>query len=503
MPAGVWMNPVNDMEINRLVPSSTSEPSIPVRGWPLPGPRNVWLGQRQKTVLRPLQMTIDGGLAVGLLLLLAHSRPGDLDVLYSLPAVVSVLLMIIFYSYFGVYHFFADRFATVMRLTKAWWMVVFTLLLVAFITKTSAQFSRELALLWVTGAYCLQLVAHLLVPMLLRLADLRRRRVKARAIVVGASTLGYYLAQRINKNPWNHIQVVGVVDDDELALRRWVLDGVPVLGGSRELGPLIEANSIEVVYLALPLSMSPSLERIYTDLARISVDVYWAPDIFRLSPVNLSLKELGGVPLIALSETPLLGTHRLAKAVEDRLLAFLILLCLSPLMLLVALSIKLDSPGPVFFKQKRHGWNGKVIEVWKFRTMFASRSADDHTKQATRHDRRITTVGRPLRRSSLDELPQLFNVLQGTMSLVGPRPHAVEHNEYYAKEIGWYVTRHRIKPGITGLAQVEGCRGETATVGKMARRVELDLHYINNWSIGLDFWILGRTLFALRHDNAY
>jgi len=274
MPARLWMNPVNDMEINRLVPSSTSEPSIPVREWPLPGPRNVWLGQRQKTVLRPLQMTIDGGLAVGLLLLLAHSRPGDLDVLYSLPAVVSVLLMIIFYSYFGVYHFFADRFATVMRLTKAWWMVVFTLLLVAFITKTSAQFSRELALLWVTGAYCLQLVAHLLVPMLLRLADLRRRRVKARAIVVGASTLGYYLAQRINKNPWNHIQVVGVVDDDELALRRWVLDGVPVLGGSRDLGPLIEANSIEVVYLALSLSMSPSLERIYTDLARISVDVY-------------------------------------------------------------------------------------------------------------------------------------------------------------------------------------------------------------------------------------
>jgi putative colanic acid biosynthesis UDP-glucose lipid carrier transferase len=193
------------------------------------------------------------------------------------PAIVSVLLMTILYSYFGVYHFFADRFATVMRLTKAWWMVVFTLLLVAFITKTSAQFSREVALLWVTGAYCLQLVAHLLVPMLLRLADLWRHRVKVRAIVVGASTLGYYLAQRINKNPWNHIQVVGVVDDDELALRRWVLDGVPVLGGSRDLGPLIEANSIEVVYLALSLSMSPSLERIYTDLARISVDVYWAP----------------------------------------------------------------------------------------------------------------------------------------------------------------------------------------------------------------------------------
>ncbi len=463
----------------------------------------MWLGQRQKTVLRPLQMAIDGGLVVGLLLILAHSKPGDLDPLYSVPAVVSLLLMIIYYSYFGVYHFFTDRFATVMRLTKAWWMVVFTLLVIAFITKTSAQFSREVALLWVTGAYGLQLIAHLLLPMLLRFADLHRRRVRAYAVVVGANALGHYLAQRINNNPWNHTRVVGVVDDDELALRRWTFDEVPILGTTKDLPELIAKNKIEAVYLALPLSMAPSLERIYTDLVKASVDVYWAPDIFRLSPVNLSLKELGGVPLIALSETPLLGTHRLAKAVEDRVLAFLILLCLSPLMLLVATLIKLDSRGPVLFKQRRHGWNGKVIEVWKFRTMFMSHSQQDRIKQATRDDERVTVIGRYLRRTSLDELPQLFNVLQGTMSLVGPRPHAVEHNEYYAKEIGWYATRHRIKPGITGLAQVEGYRGETETVDKMARRVELDLHYINNWSIALDLWILARTLFALRHDNAY
>jgi putative colanic acid biosynthesis UDP-glucose lipid carrier transferase len=448
-------------------------------------------------------MAIDGGLVVGLLLMLAHSRPGELDPLYSVPAVVSLLLMVIFYSYFGVYHFFADRYATVMRLTKAWWMVVFTLLLVAFVTKASAQFSREVALLWVSGAYCLQLIAHLLVPILLRLANLHHHRVKAHAVIVGGGTLGLYLAQRINNNPWNHNLVIGVVDDDELALRRWVLEGVPVLGTSKELPSLIDAHKIEAVYLALPLSMAPSLERIYAALAEKCVDVYWAPDIFRLSPVNLSLKELGGVPLIALSETPLLGSHRLAKAFEDRLLAFLILLCLSPLMLVVALCIRIDSPGPMLFKQKRHGWNGKIIEVWKFRTMFASQSPEDRIKQATRDDRRITGIGRYLRRSSIDELPQLFNVLQGTMSLVGPRPHAVEHNEYYAKEIGWYMTRHRIKPGITGLAQVEGCRGQTDTVDKMARRVDLDLHYINNWSIGLDLWILVRTVFALRHDNAY
>lgn len=492
------------MELNRLsTTTSSSGSAFTVRGWHAPGRRNVWLGQRQKTVLRPLQMAIDGGLVVGLLLALAHSKPGSLDPLYSVPAVVSLLLMIIFYSYFGVYHFFADRLATVMRLTKAWWMVVFSLLLVAFVTKTSAQFSREVTLLWVTGAYGSQLVAHLLLPMLLRFADLHRHRVRARALIVGASALGHYLTQRINNNPWNPIQVIGVVDDDELAVRRWTLHGIPVLGTSRDLPELIEANKIEAVYLALPLNMAPSLERIYTELVKASVDVYWAPDIFRLSPVNLSLKELGGVPLIALSETPLLGTHRLAKAVEDRLLAFLILIFLIPLMLLVAICIKIDSPGPVLFKQRRHGWNGKVFEVWKFRTMFTSQSSQDRIKQATRHDERVTTIGRYLRRSSIDELPQLFNVLQGTMSLVGPRPHAVEHNAYYAKQIGWYATRHRIKPGITGLAQVEGYRGETETVDKMARRVELDLHYINNWSIGLDLWILTRTLFALHHGNAY
>lgn len=182
-------------------------------------------------------------------------------------------------------------------------------------------------------------------------------------------------------------------------------------------------------------------------------------------------------------------------------MAFLAIIALSPILLIIALAVKINSPGPVFFKQDRHGWNGKVIKVWKFRSM---RVHDDRdVKQASRNDSRITAVGRFIRRTSLDELPQLFNVLQGHMALVGPRPHAVAHNNYYSGKILAYMARHRIKPGITGLAQISGCRGETDTIDKMQRRVEIDLQYINSWSLWLDLKILVKTPFTLLSKDIY
>ncbi len=440
---------------------------------------------------------------MALLWVLAYERYGAVRSTYSELGVLSLLLMLLFYSYFGVYHFYASTLGTVLRLTKAWGMVVFSLLLLAFATKTSALYSREVTITWVCGAYALQLLAHLLIPFFLREANLRNRRVRARAIVVGAGKLGYYLAQRINTNPWVHVQVVGVVEDDPDTVSRWDLGGVPVLGGIKELDTIIDRHDIACAYIAMALATSHLIEQIYRCLAEKCVDTYWAPDVFGLNPVNLSIKEVGGVPLIALSETPLLGAHKWLKAIEDKLLAALLVAILGPVMLFVALLIKWDSPGPVLFKQRRRGWNGKVIEVWKFRTMYAEDTPDVRVKQATRDDPRVTRPGRFLRRTSLDELPQLFNVLQGTMSLVGPRPHAIEHDRYYSQRIGWYVTRHRIKPGMTGLAQVSGFRGETETIEKMAKRVELDLEYINNWSVGLDLWILTRTVFTLWGKNAY
>jgi putative colanic acid biosynthesis UDP-glucose lipid carrier transferase len=219
--------------------------------------------------------------------------------------------------------------------------------------------------------------------------------------------------------------------------------------------------------------------------------------------LNHSVREINGLPLITLSESPLmLETQALCKALLDKVVAAAMLVLLSPLLLAIALAVRLSSPGPVIFRQKRHGWDGRIIEVWKFRSMYVHRS-DGVVEQAQRHDLRVTPVGRLIRRTSLDELPQLFNVVQGHMSLVGPRPHAIEHNDFYSSHIRSYMLRHRIKPGITGLAQVRGLRGETETIEKMLRRVEADLEYINRWSVWLDIKILLKTPLTLLSKDIY
>ncbi len=215
------------------------------------------------------------------------------------------------------------------------------------------------------------------------------------------------------------------------------------------------------------------------------------------------MKEMAGVPLISLSETPLVGGAALAKSVMDKSIALVALILLSPIMVFTALAVKLTSRGPIIFKQKRHGWDGRLVEVYKFRSMKVHEEQEGKVTQATKGDDRITRVGRFIRRTSIDELPQLINVLEGTMSLVGPRPHAIAHNEYYKGQIRSYMLRHRVKPGLTGLAQVNGYRGETETLDKMQGRVNYDLAYINNWSIWLDIEILFKTVFILFSRNAY
>jgi putative colanic acid biosynthesis UDP-glucose lipid carrier transferase len=216
------------------------------------------------------------------------------------------------------------------------------------------------------------------------------------------------------------------------------------------------------------------------------------------------VREIAGIPVLTLSETPLTGVSRLAKSIEDVTLSVLILLLLSPILLAVAVAIKYDSSGPVFFRQKRAGWNGNTFRIWKFRSMYVQQSSDNETlKQAEKNDPRVTKVGAFIRKTSLDELPQLFNVLTGDMSLVGPRPHAVQHDEEYSEGIDDYYARHNIKPGITGLAQVRGYRGETKEIDQMTKRIESDIEYINNWSIWLDLSILLRTTKAFTGKSAY
>ena len=278
----------------------------------------------------------------------------------------------------------------------------------------------------------------------------------------------------------------------------------PVLGDLSDVQRLVEHYGVRRVYIALSLDEVAFIEELYITLLDLSVDVVWIPDFGRMPLLNQSISQIEQLPAIYLNETPL-SSHPAAvfsKELLDRGVALLAIIALSPVLIGAAIAVKMSSPGPVFFRQPRHGWNGEIIHVMKFRSM---RMHDDDTvvKQATRDDPRVTPAGRILRSTSIDELPQLFNVLRGEMSLVGPRPHAVTHNDYYSDKILAYMARHRIKPGITGLAQVTGHRGETETIEKMQQRVEQDLAYINNWSLWLDIKILFKTPFTLFSKDVY
>jgi putative colanic acid biosynthesis UDP-glucose lipid carrier transferase len=234
-----------------------------------------------------------------------------------------------------------------------------------------------------------------------------------------------------------------------------------------------------------------------------TASLYFVPDVFGISIIQGRLQDMNGVPVVGICETPFTGTNELVKRVSDVVIASLIIVLISPLLLALAIGVKLSSPGPVIFKQKRNGLDGEEIVVWKFRSMTAQENGPV-VRQATKNDPRVTRFGAFLRRTSLDELPQFFNVLQGRMSIVGPRPHAVAHNEEYRRIIKAYMVRHKVKPGITGWAQVNGHRGETDTIEKMQARVEYDLEYLRNWSLGLDLQIIVRTIRLVFFDrNAY
>jgi len=235
------------------------------------------------------------------------------------------------------------------------------------------------------------------------------------------------------------------------------------------------------------------------DLQSTTASIFFVPDVFGISIIQGRLQDFNGVPVVGICETPFTGTHRLIKRTSDLVLASLILLLISPVMLAVAIGVKLSSPGPIIFKQRRNGLDGDEITVYKFRSMTAQDDGAE-VRQATRGDVRVTRFGALIRKTSLDELPQFINVLQGSMSIVGPRPHAVAHNEMYRQLIKAYMVRHKVKPGITGWAQINGYRGETETLEKMKARVEYDLEYLRNWSLGLDLVIILRTLKAAFYD---
>jgi putative colanic acid biosynthesis UDP-glucose lipid carrier transferase len=333
-----------------------------------------------------------------------------------------------------------------------------------------------------------------------KLVALRREQV---AIVIGANGLGRALARSLTSDPIAQTKVAAYFDDRE-ADRIGVALEAPVRGGLGQVADWVRTHRVDQIYIALPMASQPRILKLLDQLRDTTASIFFVPDIFMYDLIQARVDTVVGMPVVAVCETPFHGTTGLIKRLSDMVLASVAILITAPVMLAAALAIKITSPGPVLFRQRRYGLDGQEITVWKFRSMVVLEDGGD-VRQATREDDRVTPLGRFMRRTSIDELPQFFNVLQGRMSVVGPRPHAVAHNETYRKLIKGYMIRHKVKPGITGWAQVNGARGETDTIDKMRRRIDFDLEYLRNWSLRLDLLIVWKTVWqAVRGDrNAY
>jgi putative colanic acid biosynthesis UDP-glucose lipid carrier transferase len=322
------------------------------------------------------------------------------------------------------------------------------------------------------------------------------------AVIAGANELGRKLAARLRADPLLGIRFAGYFDDRAPGRLQSIVPREN-LGSLTALADYARANPIDVIYIALPMASQPRILKLLEDLRDTTTSIYFVPDIFVADLIQARVGSIGGLPVVAVCESPFYGFNGVVKRISDFVLAAIILLLVSPLMIAIAAGVKLSSRGPVLFKQRRYGLDGKRIVVYKFRSMSVTEDGD-MVRQATRDDTRVTKFGGFLRRTSLDELPQFINVLQGRMSIVGPRPHAVAHNEMYRKLIRGYMIRHKVKPGITGLAQVNGLRGETQTVEKMKARIDYDLSYLRNWSLLLDLQIILKTIVVvLQKQNAY
>jgi len=383
-------------------------------------------------------------------------------------------------------------------IASSWLILLGILGLCAFATQTQADFSRDVLLTWLLATPVLQWLATSLGKYVLA-RRAARPELRRSAVVVGASALGSKVARALQESDEIGVEFVGYFDD-RLDDRIDPDAQSKVLGNLSQIADYVVKNGVRDVYITLPLGSQPRIVDLLEQLQGTTASLFFVPDVFGISIIQGRLQDMNGIPVVGICETPFTGTNELAKRVSDVVLATLILVLISPLMLFIACGVKLSSPGPVIFRQRRNGLDGGEIVVYKFRSM-TSQDNGPEIRQATRNDPRVTPFGAFLRRNSLDELPQFFNVLQGSMSIVGPRPHAVTHNEQYRQIIKAYMVRHKVKPGITGWAQVHGHRGETDTIEKMRARVEYDLEYLRNWSIGLDLRIIASTIRLVFFDR--
>tara|TARA_R110002073_G_scaffold217716_15_gene377977 strand:+ start:235 stop:1638 length:1404 start_codon:yes stop_codon:yes gene_type:complete len=376
----------------------------------------------------------------------------------------------------------------------AWSMTVLVLALLAFATRYGQEFARSVMLCWIIlaptmiglGRMCLRIIQQ----------GLLQRGIGTRRIAVaGLNELGIQMADNVEHDPSLGFQMVGFFDDrNELRSEEAPSPAKYSLEGDlTEMIQKAREGEIDTIFITLPMRAEDRIRYLLEQLSDSTASVYIVPDFFVFELLHSRWTSMGGIPAVSVFENPLFGVDGVVKRLTDVAIATAALIVAAIPMLAIAIAVKVTSPGPVFFRQRRYGLDGREILVWKFRSM---RTCDNGAvvKQATKGDPRVTRLGNVLRRTSLDELPQLFNVIVGTMSLVGPRPHASAHNEQYRCRIRGYMLRHKVKPGITGLAQVNGCRGETDTIDKMERRIDWDHRYIRNWSLWLDLKILFKTL---------
>jgi len=397
---------------------------------------------------------------------------------------------------------FSDRpLNAAVEIFSTWIALLAILLLCGYATRSLTLFDVRVMFWWSLAAPALQWMATFGGRHWLR-RWIRKRENRRSAVVVGAGALGVRVAHAFQARGDIGLDFLGYFDDrgddrvgaEALGKR---------LGDLKCLAPFVRERGVHEIYVTLPMGSQPRIVELLQQAQDTTASVYFVPDVFGISIIQGRLKDLNGVPVVGICETPFTGTNELVKRLSDLVLASLVLLLIAPLMALIGLGVKLSSPGPAIFSQRRNGLAGEEIVVYKFRSMRALDDGDV-VRQATKDDPRITPLGTILRRTSLDELPQFINVLQGRMSIVGPRPHAVAHNEQYRQMITAYMVRHKVKPGITGWAQIHGHRGETDTIEKMQARVEYDLEYLRNWSLGLDLQIIARTVKVVFFDrNAY
>jgi putative colanic acid biosynthesis UDP-glucose lipid carrier transferase len=452
--------------------------------------------QAQLSVTGLIAALLDPVVIIGVLWAVARCHEELFDTPYMIVAIFAFSL-----NYPGSPHWKAPLRAMYRDILLSWSLLAGLLLFFGYASGTLRLFPVPVVISWLVASPLALLASHHLVryalPRIMSTEGNQRT-----AVIAGANALGLQLARKLRDNPDRATLPVGFFDDRNNQ-RLDELTGFPVIGTLKDLAAFVKQRRIDQIYISLPMASQPRILQLLDDLRDTTTSIFFVPDIFLTDLIQGHMESLDGIPLVSVCETPFTGLNGIIKRLSDIVLASCILMLISPVMLAIVAGVKLSSPGPVLFRQRRYGLDGRDIVVYKFRSMTVCEDGNV-IRQATKNDQRVTKLGAFLRRTSLDELPQFINVLQGRMSVVGPRPHAVAHNEQYRKLIKGYMVRHKVKPGITGWAQVNGCRGETELLEKMQARIDFDLEYLRHWSLKLDLMIVARTvLVVLRDRHAY